>query len=244
MFPSLWKSVLAMAMAFILSPTRADQYNGFDNPPPPGASNDFATDSIYHIGGTMAIRWHMNFTEVLIKLVQTESSVESTSSYIISSRMSQISQCISIPEFCRSDKFDSVCLVGIVFGSLAVVSYILPRCISTGRGECIFHFALCQYISSRPIFKQDFDNFGFSLCYFDWINRKRNSNSWIFYLVHTKSVAKFSVGTCLCSPVAQNLPTLVRLPSQLPLLHQHSLQAKDFLELQKSQLVSRLHLEV
>ncbi|KAI0134016.1 hypothetical protein BJ170DRAFT_591011 [Xylariales sp. AK1849] len=78
----LYKAVLVAAL---LGSVRADDNAGFDIPGEPGETNDFSDDPIYRIGDTVELKWHMNFTNALLKLVQTPSDHESTSSYIIGS---------------------------------------------------------------------------------------------------------------------------------------------------------------
>ncbi|KAI0550916.1 hypothetical protein F4679DRAFT_187010 [Xylaria curta] len=75
----LLDKVVAMSMA--LGVAWADQNAGFDSPGPPDDSVDSPT---YRIGDTVLIKWHMNFTDALLKLVHTPNDHTSTSWYIIS----------------------------------------------------------------------------------------------------------------------------------------------------------------
>ncbi|KAI1735169.1 hypothetical protein F4680DRAFT_312469 [Xylaria scruposa] len=75
----LLDKVVAMGMALGLA--WADQNAGFDSPGPPDDSMDSPT---YRIGDTVLIKWHMNFTDALLKLVHTPNDHTSTSWYIIS----------------------------------------------------------------------------------------------------------------------------------------------------------------
>ncbi|TRX88587.1 hypothetical protein FHL15_010538 [Xylaria flabelliformis] len=75
----LLDKVVIMGMTFGLA--WADQNAGFDSPGPPDDSVDSPT---YRIGDTVLIKWHMNFTDALLKLVHTPNDHTSTSWYIIS----------------------------------------------------------------------------------------------------------------------------------------------------------------
>ena len=74
----------SILLAILLNLAWADDNVGFDNPGEPGETNDFSDNPIYHVGDVVHIRWHMNFTDALLKLVQTPSNHESASEYIIS----------------------------------------------------------------------------------------------------------------------------------------------------------------
>ena len=71
-------------LAILLNLAWADDNAGFDYPGEPGEANDFSDDEILYVGDIVDIRWHMNFTDALLKLVQTPSNHESASEYIIS----------------------------------------------------------------------------------------------------------------------------------------------------------------
>ncbi|KAK9775952.1 hypothetical protein SCAR479_07477 [Seiridium cardinale] len=75
----------AAVVAAIIAQVWADASNGFDNPPANGEAGDYSDDPVYYVGNQVEIKWHMNFTDALLKLVQTPSDHESTSSYIIAS---------------------------------------------------------------------------------------------------------------------------------------------------------------
>ncbi|KAK6065331.1 hypothetical protein SCUP234_12619 [Seiridium cupressi] len=75
----------AAVVAAIIAQACADASNGLDNPPANGEAGDYSDDPVYYVGNQVEIKWHMNFTNALLKLVQTPSDHESTSSYIIAS---------------------------------------------------------------------------------------------------------------------------------------------------------------
>ncbi|KAI0190764.1 hypothetical protein EV127DRAFT_469903 [Xylaria flabelliformis] len=75
----LLDKLVTIGMAFGLA--WADANAGFDSPGPP---NDAVDSPTYRIGDTVLIKWHMNFTDALLKLVHTPNDHTSTSWYIIS----------------------------------------------------------------------------------------------------------------------------------------------------------------
>ncbi|KAI0417917.1 hypothetical protein F5X98DRAFT_339166 [Xylaria grammica] len=56
---------------------------GFDVPGPP---DDYVESPTYRIDDIVLIKWHMNFTDALLKLVYTPNDHTSHSSYIISGK--------------------------------------------------------------------------------------------------------------------------------------------------------------